>query len=300
MEPKDFRQVSVEEQNAIGTGTHCTVYKIEPDKVLKCFIDNVRFEDIEQEYNYMQMAQNLGIKVPQAYEIVLVGNNYGIISELIEGVTLYRYLSENRDKKEDVANIFADLGCKIHTTHVPEGMLASVKELFLRRVDRSKALYTEDELNSLREIINAIPDGDVLIHNDFHPNNILVKDGKATLIDLADMGYGNKLFDLGGSYMGMVYFPKHFIKSAGYVDTTNRDKKLFWNALINAEYPYADAKMKKLINKRCEYMALLKMSLARAIDVDTDGRRAQFAVRLCRKKILPKKDQIIKLFSTEF
>ena len=299
MNIQELRSVDIDGLKVVGIGTHCTVYKIEPDKVLKVFIDDVKIEDVEQEYKYMKMAQNLGIKTPQAYEIVNVNGQYGIISELIEGVTLYQYLSEHRVDAQKIYKSFGELGRSIHSLHVPEGTLESVKMLFSKRVDRSAKLYTEDEIKDLHEILDAIPDGDSLIHDDFHPNNMLTTDGKLTLIDLADMGYGNKLFDLGGTYMGLIYFPKHFIKSAGYVDTTRKDKKNFWNALIDAEYPGADRKTRKLINQRCEYMALLKMSLARIIDVDTDNRRAKYAVNLCRKKILPNKDKIIRLFSME-
>ena len=299
MNENNFREVDVEGLEEYGHGTHCTVYKIEPDKVLKVFISDVKFEDIEQEYNYMVMAQSLNLRTPKAYEIVKVGDHFGIISELIEGITLYQYLSEHRDLSEEIARSFGELGHTIHTTHVPKGTLESAKELFSRRVDRSAKLYRESELRDLHEILDAIPDDDVLIHNDFHPNNMLTTDGTLTLIDLADMGYGNRLFDLGGTYMGLIYFPKHFIKSAGYVDTTKKDKKMFWNALIDAEYPGANRRVKKQINKRCEYMALLKMSLARMIDVDPDNRRAKYAVRLCRRKILPHKEEIIRLFSAK-
>lgn len=60
------------------------------------------------------------------------------------------------------------------------------------------------ENDILMKILDSIPDGSVMIHGDYHTNNVMVQsDGELVLIDMADISRGNSLFDIAGSYLVM-------------------------------------------------------------------------------------------------
>ena len=137
---KKLRNISIEGCEQIGTGSSGTVYRIEPDAIVKVFYPGIGLDRIEREQNNARTAFVNGINTAIPFDIVRVGNLYGTVYELI-------------------ANI---------------------------------------------------PDRDTFIHCDCHVGNIMVRNDELILIDMADVGRGHPLFDIGAEYYHYKIMPALF------------------------------------------------------------------------------------------
>lgn len=115
------------------------------------------------------------------------------------------------NKQGDLVDKLVDVAHSLHTTsHQIEGresIFTSAKELFLHHLSINPILSPEEK-SLCSQFIESIPDRDTLIHGDFHPGNIMLSDGEALLIDIADICYGHPIFDLVTLHFTLVSVPQ--------------------------------------------------------------------------------------------
>ena len=61
--------------------------------------------------------------------------------------------------------------------------------------DASK-YFTEEEGEQLKLILEALPEGDRLVHCDAHPKNLMIQNGEMLWIDMEGMSVGHPIYDL--------------------------------------------------------------------------------------------------------
>ena len=57
-------------------------------------------------------------------------------------------------------------------------------------------LFSAEDAALLRQVADAIPEKNTLIHGDFHEGNVMLQNGELMLIDLDDVCVGNPVYDL--------------------------------------------------------------------------------------------------------
>lgn len=92
-----------------------------------------------------------------------------------------------------LAKKLAHLHFEIHKNHV--NGVKEQKPYFKERISWAKDL-SDDKKERLYNLIDSMPDGDCLCHNDFHPDNILCCDNRDYIIDWADCCNGNSCADV--------------------------------------------------------------------------------------------------------
>lgn len=181
----------------IAEGHSAEIYLTEEGEILKLFPRGFPKDYVEFEYRNAKALDAMALPVPQAKRIVMVDESpfesldvcmmpyyirRGILYEYIEGETMH---------KNDLA-MFCALQRDFLSKKAPE--LMDYRE-FLRTLVQEKA----DP--SLLEKIDALPDGDALLHGDFHPKNIIIKkDGDPVVIDFMNVCRGDALFDIARTY----------------------------------------------------------------------------------------------------
>ena len=181
----------------IAEGHSAEIYLTEEGEILKLFPRGFPKDYVEFEYRNAKALDAMALPVPQAKRIVMVDESpfesldvcmmpyyirRGILYEYIEGETMH---------KNDLA-MFCALQRDFLSKKAPE--LMDYRE-FLRTLVQEKA----DP--SLLEKIDALPDGDALLHGDFHPKNIIIKkDGDPVVIDFMNVCCGDALFDIARTY----------------------------------------------------------------------------------------------------
>ena len=187
------------------------------------------------EFENMQRLHQSGYPVPEVFHLETDPNVLGkpfMIMERINGRSMWHMLNDpNAKKKEELLTNFCDLFVRLHNldwrrfttdpdifehggAHLIESWLESAHSTLKQYPDTG----LEPVLNWLEQEQYAVPiSGPSIVHFDFHPNNILVRqDGTAFVIDWPALTVTDPRFDLGWT----------LILTDAYMGSTMRDRIL--------------------------------------------------------------------------
>jgi uncharacterized protein (TIGR02172 family) len=192
-----MRRLSIDGCQLIGEGRSSRVYRLNEDTIIKCYEPGVPERMIRKELELSRKAFVMGLPTAIPFDMVRVGEGYGIVFELIAAETLGNHVVRHPEELKDITRKFSELLKKIHTTHtnMSSGFM-SVKSLWFYWLEGMRPHFTEDEYALMTEMLDEVPERDTVVHCDYHENNVLYQNGKLILIDLIDMGYGHPVFDL--------------------------------------------------------------------------------------------------------
>lgn len=297
---KNYRFISVAGLETLGEGGHGKVYRLDEDTILKVFTDNCSLEHIENERKYAKNAFMKGIPSPITFDVVITEEGYGLVMEMAGAQTLGKYISEHPDELDEMAGKFADLLILLNNTQAEKGLYGSIKEEYLKRAKNATKWIGEEGCAKLVRMIEAIPEGTSMIHGDYHLGNVMIdKDKNLMIIDMADISYGNRFFDIGSCYLTFPFIAKKSPKRCKAVNGVGTDVTLkVWDILIRKYYGIETEEDYRLRMEQCKGFSDLRF--ATALGFGSDNR--SFVINLiiaviCRLKILPKADYYIRLFS---
>ena len=144
-----------------------------------------------------------------AYDTVRSGNQYGIVFELLNAVTVGKAAAENPSLVPALGKSMGELLKQLHTTEMPVGVLPKMTDKLAAWIDYLEEKYldhTDAEL--MRSVLAAIPERNTLVHADFHEGNVMIQENELILIDLDDICTGNPLFDLVAHYSSHILAAK--------------------------------------------------------------------------------------------
>ena len=299
---KKYRFVSIEGCKVIGEGGHGTIYKIGEDTILKVYKDHSPIEVIEKERLYAKNAFTHGISTAIAYDVVETEQGYGVIFELINGMTLGQYLKDHPEKLNEYSEKFSDLLYTLNHTEADVDLYDDYQEVLIQRCEASLKYISRKNVEELKRIVKSIPKGNGMIHGDYHPNNVMIdSEGKLVLIDMADIARGNGFYDLGSSYLLMKFLPKiPLLKSVSKKVTSispNSCLKM-WDILMHRYFNTNDEELFKKLDK--QYKAYANMRIATNMGMQTSHPIILRKIMAIYTKIfiLPKADEYIRLFSS--
>jgi len=142
------------------------------------------------EKKIIQLAEDKGIPVPKVYSVKIVDEYSVMLMEWVSGHTVFSEIYEHPENARRIGNQFGKVQAAIHTISLPK-TLAIYSEEWL-------SPHTTDE-NEILDIIFAMgsKEGDVLLHLDYHPLNVLTDGEKITaVIDWINASRGDYRFDL--------------------------------------------------------------------------------------------------------
>ncbi|HEY5729007.1 MAG TPA: aminoglycoside phosphotransferase family protein [Anaerolineales bacterium] len=180
--------------NPIARGRTADVYTWDEDHVLKLFHNWFSLEDIRYELKIARVVHASGVKTPAVKELVQVQGRNGLIYERVDGESMLEMFQRKPWKVLGYARILARLHADMHES-VFDADVPDQRGRLQRKINRADALPTPLK-TALLDSLHSLPDGDRVCHGDFHPANVLVSDGGATIIDWIDAARGNPLADV--------------------------------------------------------------------------------------------------------
>ena len=200
---KRMREVSVDGCEIIGRGYYGTVYRLDPDTIVKVYASPDSISLIENERKMAKLAFMKGIPTAISYDMVKVGDSYGSMFELLKALTLNDMLIKHPEKAEEIIRTFVDVLKSVHEVELEPGIVPSAKEKWLEylELDREQGMVDERQYTRLRELLTAIPESRHAIHGDFHMKNVMLAEGEPMLIDMDTLAVGDPIFDLQAVYV---------------------------------------------------------------------------------------------------
>lgn len=233
---KEIKNIDLTQWQQVGEGGNGKTYvnPSTPDVILK--INNSRLstrQAVEREFNVSRAVKSLGISVPEAKEIVCVGNAYGTISELIKPKrSLGRICCDNPERTEEMATLLCTRGKELFATPCDTDFFPSRKAQLLQALGRVQFVGRKT-LSTLETFAQRIPDATTCLHGDFQMGNLILSGERHYWIDLDRFGYGDPMFDVGHLYMLCnVYSSMKYVQ--GLFHVTRDQFHRFWDAFARA------------------------------------------------------------------
>lgn len=150
--------------------------------LLKLFHEDIAQDLIRNEEINTTEAFDKGITKVKCYGQATLGGRTGLILEKVDGKTLIALTAAHPALAFRIPRLMAELQIQMHQTHTDK--IRSYRQLVLDALDfEPLSFLTEQEKAAAVARISRMPDGDSILHLDYHPDNIM-SDGKtATIID---------------------------------------------------------------------------------------------------------------------
>ncbi|MEN8904737.1 MAG: aminoglycoside phosphotransferase family protein [Clostridiales bacterium] len=178
--------------NCIACGRTSEIFEYDEGKIVKLFLDKIPKSDIENEFYVSQNLFKENFPVAKAYKIIKYKKRYGIVYEKINGKTMLSYFSFNILTMINLSKAFA----KLQNDFQKEinFSLHSYKKNLVYNINQTRLLNKKLKQQIL-DYTEKLPEGNLLCHGDFHPDNIIITDNGFVVIDWLTASVGSKYAD---------------------------------------------------------------------------------------------------------
>lgn len=192
---KAYRHLTIDGAELIGKGANGTVYRINKDTIIKVYHDNDALPYIKNERELAKKAFVKGIPTAIPYDIVMVGDKYGSVFELLDTDSFAKVLSKDPSMLDTLTEESVKILKKLHSTIVDKSEFPSSKDVVCEVVSDIKEVLPEKTHEKLSKMVNDIPEQFNLLHGDYHFKNIMYMKNESLIIDMDTLCYGNPIFE---------------------------------------------------------------------------------------------------------
>jgi Ser/Thr protein kinase RdoA (MazF antagonist) len=182
--------------NPLAVGRTAEVFAwngAEGGQVLKLFRAGWGLDAAEHEAAVARQIYDSGAPAPRVDGVIEVAGRGGVIYERIAGPSLLAVLLARPWRLSSVARILAKAHVALYTRAVPH--LPDLRSMLARRIHAATPLPPTLRDAALRAL-DALPDGDSLLHGDYHPDNVLLSARGPLVIDWENAARGDPLADV--------------------------------------------------------------------------------------------------------
>lgn len=188
-----------EEREVLAVRANKVIYR-EGDAVRKVFDRTFPKAAVLNEALNQARIEETGLPVPKVLSVTVTAEGeWAITQEYIEGKTMAQLMEEQPEKKEEYLKQFVDLQLLVHGKTSP--LLTKLKD----KLDRQIGSYEKLAPNArfvLRGRLDGMPTHNKVLHGDFNPGNIIVReDGTCFILDWSHATQGNASADAAITYL---------------------------------------------------------------------------------------------------
>lgn len=293
---KAYRRVSVEGCEVIGKGANGEVYRLDPETIVKVYLNPDSLDDIKRERELARRAFVLGVPTAISYDVVRIGDSYGSMFELLNAKSLAKLIAEEPENLDKFVGDFVGLLKTIHSTELKPGEIPDIKDTVYGWLSRVEGHIDGARFEKLKKLVDATPDTCTMIHGDYHPKNVMMQNGEALLIDMDTLTEGHPVFEFGSIFNAFMGFStvdhttvEHFLGIKYDISVQ------FWKKTLRLYFGTGDeAKLEEYENKArlVGYLRLLQRNIRKDLYKTEDGKVDYDAFKENLEKYIDKVDSL--------
>ena len=183
----------------VGEGKVAEVFEYGEGRVLKLYRPGQPGSDARREAAVLDVLEAADIAAPRAFDVAQFDGRWGVVMSHIAGRPFAGPMLENPAAAAPYFAAMAGLQVGIHAASGEA--LAPLKVRLARKIEASG--LADPLRRALRDRLSAMPDGDRVLHGDFHPFNILGSPDEAVVVDWLDATSGPPAADVCRSWLLM-------------------------------------------------------------------------------------------------
>ena len=283
---KAYRRLSVEGCEIIGRGANGEVYRLDPDTIIKVYLNPDSLPDIHRERELARKAFVLGIPTAIPYDVVKVGEGYGSVFELLNAKSFAKLIMADPANVDSCVEMYVDLLKKIHSTDVKPGDMPDMKEVALNWAAFLKDYLPEEDFNKLYALVEAVPHSDRMLHGDYHIKNVMLQNGEVLLIDMDTLCVGDPVFEFASvwlAYLGYSEVDHQVVKDFLGIDRSITEQ--IWNKTLRLYFGTEDENVLREYEDKARVIGYTRMMrrTIRRNGLNTEDGRA--VIENCRKNL---------------
>ena len=194
---KALRKIDLEKCEKIGFGGNGAVYRISEDEIVKVNYNPATDAELDSELSKAKEAFLLGVPTAISFDLVDCGEGRrGVVYETIKSKSLGETIQNNPERMEELTDQYIAQLNALHSIHTDNPVFGSMKDNYRTQVENASKYLTGEEGKLLEQILEALPEGDTLVHGDAHTKNIMIQNGEMLWIDMEGMSLGHPIYDL--------------------------------------------------------------------------------------------------------
>lgn len=203
---KKMRSIDVSNAELIGEGYFSFVYRIDKDTIIKVFRGKTPLSEVERELNLAKQAFVLGIPTAISFDVVRVGEQFGVVFEMLDCASLRDCFRDHPERYDELVEKYAGLLRTINTTECIDPTLPSAKQGWLDKLPPIEKYIDAAHFAKLRRLLENVEERNTFVHGDCHFKNIMVQGSDLLLIDMDTLSVGHPIFEFASIYAPYVAF----------------------------------------------------------------------------------------------
>ena len=294
---KAYRQISVEGCEVIGQGANGKVYRIDPDTIVKVYLNPDSLPEIHRERELARTAFVLGVPTAIPYDVVRVGDGYGSVFELLNATSFAKLLIREEKSVDEVAKMSVDLLKLIHSTEVKPNSMPNMKAVALDWAEFLRDYLPTELYKKLHGLIEAVPEDHHMMHGDYHIKNVMLQNGESLLIDMDTLCHGHPIFELASMYNAYCGYSEldHSISSS-FLGIPHETAVALWNKCLRLYLDGADEDTVRSVEEKAMivgYTRIMRRRIRRSGFESEEGRREIENCRRHLEELLPKTETLL-------
>ncbi len=179
----------------VGTGRTATVHEFGEGRVIKVLRDGFPHEALAGEAASASIVAAAGAPIPSVYGIVEVDGRRGLVFERADGELLLDELALDPMRYRQWARTLAKTHVDILTSTSTD--LPARTDVMAERIEQAD--LAPGQRAAALDVLAKAPDGDAVLHGDFHPGNVILTKEGPLVIDWIDVARGHPSADIARS-----------------------------------------------------------------------------------------------------
>ena len=290
---KALRKVDLSKCEKIGAGGNGAVYRISEDEIVKVNFNPDTYETLEQELAKAKEAFFLGVPTAISFDMVDCGEGKkGVVYEIIKSSTLGENIQKDPNRMEELTEKYIEQINFLHSIHTDSPVYGSAKDSYRKQVEAASKYLTEEEGELLNLILEALPEGDRLVHGDAHPKNIMIQNGEMLWIDMEGMSVGHPIYDL-ISIAVILNGMRTDEMSVGICGMDNTVVKVFKDCFIRKYFKTEDPEMIQKYGGMLDGLRLIRAVFAIGFTSENTEKFRPAIIDMARQYFFPNVQKII-------
>ena len=189
-------------------------------------------------FDAYRAAHEASASTPRPFEVVRAGDGFGVVLEYVRGLPLAAHLAFGSYSPSEAGQAMGELMRRLHGVRCQAGR--DVNATFSRYARSLAPLLPAEVGDKLVALVDAVPNPGILLHCDIHPNNVIVRGGGHTLIDMEFSGFGHPVFDLACSRTRLLLnndpLANDSVSTDGREGPSEDVARVVWGSLLEAYF----------------------------------------------------------------